>query len=255
MSLAQQAQRRGDLREAKTQVADVLRVDPSNAAAIEFNRGNEKLLSERRGQLPSEEVVNRVPALAEEKVKTGILVQDGKLLYEMGKLDEAEVKLQRAVKEDPLNQAAYYYLNLIRESRFQEAQNKRDITSRQSLVEVENAWATPPVRDLLPQPNPYARTNLSFTSKGRQAITTKLDRIRMDEVGPWENLPLGEVIKIIDEQAKRRDPSKQGINFIINPNIDSGATAQQATQIDPTTGLPIPAGPPETVDMSAIQIR
>ena len=102
-------------------------------------------------------------------------------------------------------------------------------------------------------PNPYGRTNLIFTSKGRQAITSKLDRIRLDEVGPWENLPLGEVIKILDEQAKRRDPSKQGINFIINPNIDSGSTAQQATQIDPTTGLPIPAAAPETVDMSSIQ--
>ena len=32
-------------------------------------------------------------AMAEEKVKVGVLVQDGKLLYEMGKLDESEIKL------------------------------------------------------------------------------------------------------------------------------------------------------------------
>jgi type II secretory pathway component GspD/PulD (secretin)/tetratricopeptide (TPR) repeat protein len=254
-TLAQKAQNRGDYREAKTQISDVLRVDPSNAIALDLNREIEKQLRENRGNMPSEEVQNRAPLVAEEKVKTSVLVQDGKLLYEMGKLDEAEIKLQRAVKADPLNQAAYYYLNLIRETRFQEAQNKRDITSRQSLVEVENAWATPPVRDTLPQPNPYARTNLIFTSKGRQAINIKLDRIRMDEVGPWENLPLAEVIKILDEQAKRRDPSKQGINFIINPNIDTGSTAQQAVQIDPTTGLTIPVGQPEAVDMSSIAIR
>jgi hypothetical protein len=134
--------------------------------------------------------------------------------------------------------------------------NKRDITSRQGLVEVEEAWATPPKRDLLPVPNPYARTNLIYTSKGRQAIMFKLDRIRLDEIG-WDGLPLGEVIKSLSEQSKRRDPEKRGINFILNPNIDQGAApAATATVTDPNTGLPIPAAAPqEAIDMSAISIK
>jgi type II secretory pathway component GspD/PulD (secretin)/tetratricopeptide (TPR) repeat protein len=256
LELARRAQSRGDLREAKTQVADVLRVDPANAQAQEFHRANEKLLNERRHKMASEDIQAKVPAIIEEKVKISVLVQDGKLLYEMGKLDEAEEKLQRAIKEDPLNQAAYYYLNLIRETRFQEAQNKRDVTSRMSMVEVEQAWATPPKRELLPQPNLYARTNLVFTSKGRQAIVAKLDRIRMDEVGPWDNLPLGEVVKILSDQAKKRDPEKRGVNFIINPNVDTAAAPLQTTTfIDPATGQPAPPPAPEAIDMSSIAIR
>jgi formamidopyrimidine-DNA glycosylase len=115
---------------------------------------------------------------------------------------EAEAKLLKVLQEAPDNQAAAYYLNMIREARFQEAQNKGDITSRESLVQVVDAWATSTVRDPLPQPNPRAGTNIAFTSKGRQAIVTKLDRIRIDEVGPWENLALAEVVKILDEQGK-----------------------------------------------------
>src|SRR5262245_47966463 len=87
LALAHQAQNRGDYREAKTQVTDVLRVDPGNVAAQEFNKNNEKLLKEKRTLMPSEDVQNRVPVIIEEKAKNSVLVQDGKVLYEMGKLD------------------------------------------------------------------------------------------------------------------------------------------------------------------------
>jgi len=157
---------------------------------------------------------------AERKAKVNALVQDAKLLYEMGKNRQAEAKLLKVLQEVPDDQDAAYYLNMIREARFQDAQNKGN---------------------LLPQPNPHTRTNLAFTSKGRQAIVTKLDRIRIEEVGPWENIPLADVIKILDEQAKRRDPSKQGINFLINPNIDTGAA--------------IPSAAAKTLDMGSIQVR
>jgi type II secretory pathway component GspD/PulD (secretin)/Zn-dependent protease with chaperone function len=41
------------------------------------------------------------------------LVQDARLCFEMGKLDEAEAKLRRAAQLDPDNKAALYYLELV----------------------------------------------------------------------------------------------------------------------------------------------
>ncbi len=49
--------------------------------------------------------------------KTEQLVQDGKLLYEMGKLEEAQAKLDEALKLDPDSESAFYYKNLIRQAR------------------------------------------------------------------------------------------------------------------------------------------
>ena len=118
LELARAAQRPGDYKEARTQVDDVLRVDPTNAAAIEFKSGNEKLLAEQRGTIPSEEVQSQVPAIIEEKVKASTLVHDGKLLFEMDKLDEAEAKLKMALKQDPHNEAGLYYLNLVSEAKY-----------------------------------------------------------------------------------------------------------------------------------------
>ena len=40
-------------------------------------------------------------------------VQDGKVFYEIGKLVEAEAKFKAALKLNPDNAAANYYLNLI----------------------------------------------------------------------------------------------------------------------------------------------
>jgi type II secretory pathway component GspD/PulD (secretin)/tetratricopeptide (TPR) repeat protein len=255
LELARAAQRHGDYKEARTQVDDVLRVDPTNAAAIEFKSANEKLLAEQRGKIPSEEVRSQVPAIIEEKVKASTLVHDGKLLFEMGKLDEAESKLKMALKQDPHNEAALYYLNLVSEAKYTQASKLHEVTLRQDIRAVEQAWANPVSRDALPVPNPYARTNLVYTGHGRQTIISKLDRIRLDSV-KYDGLPLGEVIINLNDEAKKRDPEKRGINFLLNQNVDSsGPTLPGIPQLGPD-GQPLPtAAPAEQVDMTSIAIK
>ncbi|HEY5480215.1 MAG TPA: hypothetical protein VIL39_01920, partial [Verrucomicrobiae bacterium] len=255
LELARAAQQKGDYKEARTQVDDVLRVEPTNAAAIGFKSGNEKLLAEQRGTIPSEAVRSQVPGFIEEQVKASTLVHDAKLLYEMNKLEEADVKLKLALQEDPHNSAALYYLNLVSEAKFARAAKVHEVTMRQDVRAVEQAWASPLKRELLPVPNPYARSNnLIYTGLGRQTIMTKLDRIRLDTV-KYDGLPLSEVIINLSDESRKRDPEKRGINFIVNQNVDSGGpTATAAPMIGPD-GQPLPAPPPEPVDMSAISIK
>lgn len=45
----------------------------------------------------------------------GTLVQDARLLYELGKIGEAKVKLERALREQPDHPAAKHYLSLVQE--------------------------------------------------------------------------------------------------------------------------------------------
>ncbi|MEI8043139.1 MAG: hypothetical protein WCL11_17140, partial [Verrucomicrobiota bacterium] len=163
LDLARAAQGQNQLEEADIQIKDVLRVDPANAAALDFKRGNEQLMAQQRGTIPSPEVKAQVPAAAEENIRARTLVQDGKLLYELGKMEEAEAKLHLALKEDSRNQAALYYLSLVSEAKYTQAIKKHAVTAQQNLSEVEQAWANPVKREMLPVPNPYARTNLIHT--------------------------------------------------------------------------------------------
>jgi hypothetical protein len=123
------------------------------------------------------------------------------------------------------------------------------------LVQVEEAWEIPLRRGSIPNPNLYARTNLIYTSKERQGIVAKLNRIRLDNV-KYDSLPLGQVITLLSDEAKKRDPEKTGINFFINHEQPPASPFPTGT-IDPATGLPAaaPAASGEVVDVSTVNIK
>ena len=68
-------------------------------------------------------------------------------------------------------------------------------------------------------------------------------------------LPLSEVIINLSDEARKRDPEKRGINFLISQNVDSGgAPATAAATVGPD-GQPLPAAPAEQMDIGSIQIK
>ena len=91
-------------------------------------------------------------------------------------------------------------------------------------------------------------------SRGRQAIINKLENIRLDTVH-YDGLPLGEVVMNLRDEAKKRDPDKKGINFLINQNLDPGEAAASPALIVGADGNPLPAVQPEQVDLSAVAVK
>jgi hypothetical protein len=59
-------------------------------------------------------------------------------------------------------------------------------------------------------------------------------------------------LKLLDEESRKRDPDKLGINFLINPNATEVTTP---TAIDPNTGQPIQSPPSEPLDMNSVIVR
>jgi type II secretory pathway component GspD/PulD (secretin)/tetratricopeptide (TPR) repeat protein len=277
LQLARIARDRGDLREANTEVTRVLKVDPKNPAALEFKKQLDKLMAQMRGKMPDEATQAEIPAIMNQKVDANTLVRDGKLLYEAGKYEEAGVKLEQAIKLDPNNQGAIYYLNLVKQATYAREEQLHAVDSASRIVQVAKAWESPMRGQQLPVPNRYASTNLIHTGPGREAIVNKLNLIRLNSVF-YDGLPLSEVVRNLSEQSKLRDPEKIGVNFLINPNQDNSPETvgtvtgtggnpfnpngipQQpaATQIDPNTGLPITAGAAsaaEQVDVNSVVIK
>ncbi len=285
LTIARDAQSRGDYREASTQVAQVLKADPKNPSALAFKKQNDQLLAAMKGRIPSASVVEQVPQILTQKTDSGTLLQDGKLLYEMGKLEEAEAKLADALKLDPDNSGAYYYLNLIKQAKYARESAQHTVDTQDRMANVEKKWVTPSSNVTLPSvPNPYATNNLVYTGPGRQNIVAKLDRIHLDNV-TYDGLPLSEVLRNLTEQSKLRDPDRKGVNFLINPNADlSGQPVEAATggaggfggapafaapaagaapTIDPNTGLAVApgaggapgGGAGEAVDVGSYQIK
>ncbi len=210
------------------------------------------------------------------KIESAQLVQDGKLLYENGRFDDAEAKLKAALALDPNNQGAFYYLSLVHQAVYAPAELNGTNSVADSRVQVPNAWM-PKVGIGMPVPNPYVTSTNIHTSAGREAIYRKLNSLRLESVS-WSNgLPLNEVIRFLAEQSRLLDPDKKGVNFVFNPNpfplvIASGggvrmgrgvaganAGAEAPVRINPSTGLPdstpIASATNETVDASAINVK
>jgi len=173
------------------------------------------------------------------------LVRDGKLLYQIGKLDEAELKLQEALAGDPNNQAALYYLNLIKQSRTRGSDTARGARARNVPgpgPRPDNIWISD-AEPKLPAPNPHARTNRIFTSSAREKIYKKLNDIRFDKIA-FPDMRLSDVILELAEQTQRRDVDQEGINYILNKTKQP--TAETAPSINTQTG--------EDVDLAAVKI-
>ena len=262
MQLANQAQNQQNYREADKDVTLVLAADPQNQMALEFRRKNKALLDAQAGTIPSIEQLDRIPDLRSNEVRVATMVQDGKFLFEAGKIDEAEVKLNKALEEDPQNVAAYHYLQLITEQRNSDAMRRTEDSSRKALLKVEKAWDVEKRNgEMVPRPNPFNRSDKIYTGKGRQNIIAKLDSIKIESL-KYDGLPLAEVINDLADRAKKRDPDGQGINFFINREVPTSTLSLgtgpggNPNGIDPATGLPFAAAAPaQAVDVAGITVK
>ena len=112
LQLAEQQQRAGDYAAADDQYARILREDPKNDRVIQLREANGKVRAAEAGRRPSDEALGKMPEAYTNRISAATLVQDGRLFLEARRLDEAEAKLRQALKLDPNNRAADYYLQL-----------------------------------------------------------------------------------------------------------------------------------------------
>ena len=168
------------------------------------------------------------------RVDLATLVKDGKFYFEANRLDEAEAKLTRAIQLDPSSVAANYYLRLVKERRQSDAATRRsEFAAANALLQVEQSWNVQQRNgQLIPRPNEFNRTNLVYTTKGRQNILSKLDRIRIDSF-KFDNQKLSEVIRQLSGMAKANDPDREGINFMLNktPFVGPGGETNDVSEV------------------------
>jgi Flp pilus assembly secretin CpaC/tetratricopeptide (TPR) repeat protein len=251
LELARRAQRRGDFQEASLHVNRILAVDPQHEQAIRFKRENDKALEALAGRMPSPEIRALEPEVRAQKLQAATHVQNGKALYEMGRIPEAEAELNQAVKLDSENQAAYYYLKLISEAKYAQGARQREVMAKEKGVELEDAWLPHTQKDLLPSPNPFATTNLVHTGPGRQSIQSKLHRIVLNEI-QFDGLALPDVLNYLHQVAQARDPDSVGINFLINPNV---VVPLSAAPLLDASGQFVAPPAVEPLDMNSVIVR
>ncbi len=140
LALAKMANKQRHFAEAERHTTSLLAIDPKNKKALKYLEYTRAVAEAHEGKIPSPEVLALVKQREAGRKDVSVLVQDGRLLYEMRLLGEAKAKLKRAIQMDPSNRPAYYYLSLIQEAQYSDAARQRDLMQKERLVEVEREW-------------------------------------------------------------------------------------------------------------------
>ena len=225
MALAEQYATSGRLSEARKEVNRILVIAPNNITAREKLSEIDAGLAKLRGMMPTEETIDAVKGVADEKLQAATLVQDGKLFYEMARYDQAEAKLRQALKIDPANRGASYYLVLVQEAKNKLQVNARDVTSRDAIKNVTKDWVAPRSHLDLPVPNSLANISPTntypdkiYTGPGRIRIHRLLHNLKFDRfpiTGSAEGISLRELVNELHGAVVELDES---VNFLIDSN-------------------------------------
>ncbi|PYK59017.1 MAG: hypothetical protein DME21_14340, partial [Verrucomicrobia bacterium] len=127
----------------------------------------------------------------------------------------------------------------------------RLMMERYGLIPKDAAQAAKPPTTVGPMDLMRQRYGLPAAKREKGRVESKLEEIALEEV-TFDSLPLPQVLQFLDEESRKRDSEKRGINFLINPNATQ-ATA--TTAIDPNTGQPIQSPPSEPLDMDSVIVR
>ena len=105
-----------------------------------MKRQNDQYIDAFRGKIPTSDTTRNLDLVKDQNLQADALVQNGKQLYEMGKLDEAEAQLHQAAKSNPDDAAAYYYLQLIQQERIHRVTYANAAETQTRVADVEKEW-------------------------------------------------------------------------------------------------------------------
>jgi Mg-chelatase subunit ChlD/type II secretory pathway pseudopilin PulG/tetratricopeptide (TPR) repeat protein len=147
------------------------------------------------------------PARTPTQQHTSELIQEGKLLLEQGRTDEAKAKLEVALKAEPGNYAAAYYSSLIKEQQQQQQAGetlKREVALKSEADQALKVPATPPELNLAARTSTREgqATGQAYWAKKRELDTllafqevldTRVNSLTVDKA-----LPRSEMVTVID---------------------------------------------------------
>ncbi|MDB6023949.1 MAG: Type secretion system protein [Verrucomicrobiales bacterium] len=135
------------------------------------------------------------------------LVKNGRQLFAMGKLQQAEATFRAVLELDPEHKQAAFYLSLISERKQRLSANKRWSTGLDEMI-----YPTLPMRRIGKSSDESPGAKVYFTPPGREEILRKLQTIRLNTIS-FDDLPLSTALKQLSEATKQRDPETNGIVF------------------------------------------
>jgi general secretion pathway protein D len=219
MTLYAQARENGDAKTAKLLVEEIVRYNPQHGPA------NAELEKIRRAETdPNDTSLLSNPALNEKFRKDVETVEslytEAEQFRRTGQFDEATVRLKKILAIDPYNKTANALLSKIAQEKRVYAEKAQAQSRQKALADVESRWSEPSKRDVFG--NLQATNPIPITRSNQFQINQKLRSIIIPSL-EFKDASIEDAVAFLNAKSKELDPEKQGINFILRPDVPESA--------------------------------
>jgi general secretion pathway protein D len=219
MTLYAQARENGDAKTAKLLVEEIVRYNPQHGPA------NAELEKIRRAETdPNDTSLLSNPALNEKFRKDVETVEslytEAEQFRRTGQFDEATVRLKKILAIDPYNKTASALLSKIAQEKRVYAEKAQAQSRQKALADVEARWSEPSKRDVFG--NLQATNPIPITRSNQFQINQKLRSIIIPSL-EFKDASIEDAVAFLNAKSKELDPEKQGINFILRPDVSESA--------------------------------
>jgi hypothetical protein len=168
--------------------------------------------------------------------KVDALVQDGRMLLELGKTEQAKAKFREALERDPKNRLALDYTDIA---------DRRSAGPPKETSKVTEEAVTPnaPVSGEAAA-NLERRSNRGGSSPRRADMLKKLNEILLSRYEIPGSLPLMEVVKDLSRVSRELDQQKTGVNFVFSREIPEEIAARAKDRLSKIPDFLVTIEPP-----------
>lgn len=164
------------------------------------------------------------------------LLHVGRDYYDLGDYDNSELQYEKVLRIDKTNSAARRGISDLELARVQYLDSARSQTRATMLREVDQAWETPVPVIAVEMDDPLA---LDPEAGGRAYNSMKLNRTIIPVVD-FEGATIQEAldflrVKSVEHDGIETDPSKKGVNFLLNNSTSDAPTGAAPASDTPIT--------------------
>ncbi len=171
------------------------------------------------------------PNKESESYKLNVLYEQGKLYFKNGELDKARNKFEEILLTDPYNYKAIRNLKQVNQKIYKAGAFRREVTTMERMTEAE--WESlSPITTKTPtgeRVDISAKDPIKIVNK-LSKIQEKLKKIIIPHI-EFENVSIFTVMKFLNRESKRLDPTGKGVNIFFRINTSSEDTSE--TAVDP----------------------
>lgn len=226
---------------ARADASKVLAYDPNNseaksiiAKADRIGKGPEPVVAQPAIGRP-----DRAPDVLAKEERVKRLIREGRIWFESGKYNEAELKLRQALALDEYNTEAMRLLKRVHQEQQRTDLIEAQTTYEHRFRETTQMWNPPPKRDVTLPVVDASQTSVSIREK--VSIEQKMNKIVLPEV-KFDGARIDSVVAFLVEESRRLDPEKRGINIVLKLSDSVGGGFSQPGNF-PAPPTPTPEAP------------